>query len=156
AGRPRSQRTITDLGREIGPVRRPSLDGFDDAMVATRAFVTDLPHQSQTIDLHPAGARIVLVVAIAVFLLQGWSLTGALPVWHEEVSVHPTHSPAEITIADGVARAAGICDDDAWIAFSGARPLVALCVGGLAWPILVSPYIGGIHYWPLQLLRPLH
>ena len=104
-----------------------------------------------------ASARIVLVVAIGVFLAQGWYLAGAQVGYNEEVVGHAAPPATELVVENHVARAINICDGHSWIAFSrGGDPHLVLCAGGLAWPILVNSYIGGVLYWPLQVLRPLH
>lgn len=106
--------------------------------------------------------RRALWVALVIFLLHGLWLSSSLPVWHEEVSVHaqrpyawadvaPDASPPMPVIAEGCA------DPNAPLLLrSPVRPVASLCVGGLAWPLLVSSYASGVTYWPLQLLRPLH
>ena len=107
--------------------------------------------------LNAGYARIVLVVAIGVFLAQGWYLAGAQVGYNEELVGHAAPPATEIVVEDHVARAVNICDGHSWIAFSrGGDPHLVLCAGGLAWPILVNSYIGGVLYWPLQVLRPLH
>ena len=107
--------------------------------------------------LNAGYARIVLVVAIGVFLAQGWYLAGAQVGYNEEVVGHAAPPATEIVVEDHVARAISICDGHSRIAFSrGGDPHLVLCAGGLAWPILVNSYIGGVLYWPLQVLRPLH
>ena len=104
-----------------------------------------------------ASARIVLFVAIGLFLAQGWYLAGAQVGYNEEVVGHAAPPATELVVENHVARAINICDGHSWIAFSrGGDPHLVLCAGGLAWPILVNSYIGGVLYWPLQVLRPLH
>jgi len=106
--------------------------------------------------LDARAARIVLLVAMAAFVVQGWLYAGAQMSWHEEIATHAAPPPLQLVLNDGKAQIVDACAGDAWIAFAGTRPQLVLCVGGLAWPIMVTPYIGGIPYWPLQLLRPLH
>src|SRR5579862_1176975 len=101
-------------------------------------------------------ARLVLAVAVGALLAQSWWFTGVWPTWHEEVSVHASVPAVDVVVENGVARTASVCDAGSWLRLEEERPYVVLCAGGLAWPILVTPYIGGVHYWPLQLLRPLH
>ncbi|MEO8603914.1 MAG: glycosyltransferase family 39 protein, partial [bacterium] len=98
----------------------------------------------------------VLLAAIALFVVQGWIYAGAQFSWHEEIATHAVPAPLQLIIDHGVARVVDACASGDWIAYTGPRPQVVLCAGGLAWPIMVTPYIGGPPYWPLQLLRPLH
>ena len=101
-------------------------------------------------------ARVLLVVAIALFVAQGWVLTNEGAVFNEELSLHAAPPSRQVVITGGTAHVVDLCGDDARLVFADRRPSTVLCVGGLAWPVLVTPYIGGVHYWPLQLLRPLH
>jgi len=105
-------------------------------------------------------ARRVLLAAIGAFLLQGFWLAGTHPVWHEETATHAAPSvarlaPVEVDVG-GALPLEGRCDERAPWQRARTRPTASLCVGGLRWPVLVAPYIGGVTYWPLQLLRPLH
>jgi len=91
-----------------------------------------------------------------VFAVQGWFIAGVIPLSHEELSVHPAPPSSELTIEDGVGRTVDMCAGPSRLVFTQGRPSLVLCAGGLAWPIMVMEYIGGVLYWPLQLLRPLH
>ena len=95
-------------------------------------------------------------VAIAVFVAQGWVITNELSVFHEELALYAAPPSRYVVIADGKAQVVDPCTGDNWIVFADDRPSTVLCAGGLAWPVLTAPYIGGVHYWVLQLLRPLH
>src|SRR2546428_4546545 len=109
------------------------------------------------IGFNPVYARIALVVAMGAFVAQGWYLTGAQFGFNEEVVGHAAPPATDLIVENHVARSVSICDGHSWVAFSsGGDPHLVLCAGGLAWPILVNSYIGGVLYWPLQLLRPLH
>src|SRR5262245_55837823 len=116
------------------------------ALVASRSP----DHQATT------RARAVAAVAIAVFVAQGWVITGKLSVFHEELALYAAVPSRYLVIVDGKARVVDPCTAGDRIVFADDRPSTVLCAGGLAWPVLTAPYIGGMHYWVLQLLRPLH
>ena len=101
------------------------------------------------------GARVVLAIAIVAFVVQGWFLAGVLVDWSELLAQFAAPLPRQLVMKSGTAHIDDPCGGR-WLAVTASRPSVAWCAGGLGWPILVTPYIGGIHYWPLQLLRPLH
>ena len=107
-----------------------------------------------------SSARRVLLAAVGAFLLQGFWLAGTHPVWHEETATHAAPAVARLAPIDvdagGALPLEGRCDERAPWQRARTRPTASLCVGGLRWPVLVAPYIGGVTYWPLQLLRPLH
>jgi hypothetical protein len=104
-------------------------------------------------------ARWVLLAAISAFVLQGFWLAGTHPVWHEETATHAGPAVSQLVSvevdAGGALPLQGSCEGAPWQR-AQTRPTASLCVGGLRWPVLVAPYIGGVTYWPLQLLRPLH
>ena len=112
--------------------------------------------QSPAIVLSARAARLVLVIAIAAFLAQAWVIAGVIPVSHEELAVHAAPPPTNVAIEDGRVRADDACAGPSSLVFAAGRPSLIFCALGLAWPIMVTEYIGGVHYWPLQLLRPLH
>jgi len=95
-------------------------------------------------------------VAICLFVLQAWLVTGTIPISHEELSTHAAVPPLELKVEGGVARAIDTCGGTSAIVYTGVRPLVVWCAGGLAWPVMIMEYMSGILYWPFQLLRPLH
>ncbi len=101
-------------------------------------------------------ARVVAVIAIAVFAAQNWILANHAPVTNEALSVYATTPSRQLVVTGSSAQVVDPCGGDHRIVFATGRPSTMLCAGGLAWPVLVTPYIGGVHYWPLQLLRPLH
>lgn len=101
-------------------------------------------------------ARAVLVLALVAFVVQGEWLAGALPAWHEEVATHAAVPGTALFWEHGELVEVTACSGDAWLEFLDARPSLVLCAGGLAWPVLVASYSGGVAYWPLQILRPLH
>ncbi len=110
--------------------------------------------------LSPSRARLVLLVAIGTFVVQGVWLAGTFPVWHEETATHAGPSVPQLAPVDddggGVLPLNVGCGEGATWLRARTRPSAALCAAGLRWPVLVAPYIGGVAYWPLQLLRPIH
>lgn len=111
----------------------------------------------------PGKLRGCLWLALALVLAHGLWLGASLPDWHEEVSSHagrPTQwldiSPAAPLDAPPILQPSCADADAPRLLRAPVRPVTALCLGGLAWPVLVSPYAAGVAYWPLQLLRPLH
>lgn len=89
-------------------------------------------------------------------LAQGWYFAGVQFSWHEETATHPAPPAAWLEMRTESARVEHLCENDAWFVYTSHRPQLVLCAGGLAWPLLITPYLGGVHYWPLQLLRPVH
>ena len=57
-----------------------------------------------------ASARIVLFVAIGLFLAQGWYLAGAQVGYNEEVVGHAAPPATELVVENHVARAINICN----------------------------------------------
>jgi hypothetical protein len=107
-------------------------------------------------------SRLLALIAVALFLAHGLWLGSSLPVWHEEVSTHANrtselvvvpHDQPEATPTIGPSCASSHAP---LLLRSRVRPVASLCVDGLSWPLLVSPYAAGVTYWPLQLLRPVH
>lgn len=115
-----------------------------------------MPGQNHAIALDARGARALLVIAIAVFVAQTWVLANEAGVYNEQLSLHAAPPSRTVVISGDKAQIVDPCIGDHWITLADGRPNTMLCAGGLAWPVLVTPYIGGVHYWPLQLLRPLH
>ena len=100
-------------------------------------------------------ARAVLAAAVAAFAVQGWFLAGAVMDWNEMLAQFAAPLPLQVVMVDGTARVDDPCAERRLVTME-ARPSLFWCAAGLAWPIQVTPYVGGMHYWPLQLLRPLH
>lgn len=96
------------------------------------------------------------MAAICIFLAQGWYFTGTQFSWHEETATHAAPPSARLVRQGETAEIVGVCDGSSWFVYTDQRPQLVLCAGGLAWPVLITPYLVGVHYWPLQLLRPLH
>ena len=101
-------------------------------------------------------ARVVAAIAIALFAAQDWIAAGHAPITNEALSVYATTPSRELVVTGDQPEVVDPCGGDHRLVFATGRPSAMLCAGGLAWPVLVTPYIGGVHYWPLQLLRPLH
>lgn len=100
-------------------------------------------------------ARVVLALAIVAFTVQGWLLSGSVMDWNEMLVQFAAPLPLHAVMADGTVRIVDPCAERRLVALES-RPSLVWCAAGLGWPIQVTPYVGGIHYWPLQLLRPLH
>lgn len=112
------------------------------------------PHPPTTLDQRRA--RVVAVMAIAVFVAQVWILVPYAPITNEALSVYATTPSQQLVVIGSEAHVVDPCADGHRLVFATGRPSTMLCAGGLVWPVLVTPYIGGVHYWPLQLFRPLH
>ncbi len=119
-------------------------------------IVVSAPQQSPAIGLSARAARIVLLMASGVFLVQAWLIAGAIPVSHEELAVHAAPPPATVTVERGTAYTSNACAGPSPLVFVSGRPSLIFCALGLAWPVMVTEYIGAVQYWPLQLLRPIH
>jgi hypothetical protein len=100
-------------------------------------------------------ARAILAAAIIAFAVQGWFLSGAVMDWNEMLAQFTAPLPLQLVMTDGRARIEDPCAQRRLVV-TESRPSLLWCAGGLAWPIQVTPYVSGLHYWPLQLLRPLH
>lgn len=100
-------------------------------------------------------ARLVLAIAIVAFTVQGWFLSGSVMDWNEMLVQFAAPLPLQAVMTDGTVRIEDPCAEHRLVALES-RPSLVWCAAGLAWPIQVTPYVGGVHYWPLQLLRPLH
>ncbi len=105
--------------------------------------------------IHPRTARAVLATAVVAFIVQGWFLSGAVMDWNEMLAQFAAPVPLQLVMTDGTARIDDPCAGRRLVV-TESRPSALWCAAGLGWPIQVTPYVGGIHYWPLQLLRPLH
>ncbi|MEO6025371.1 MAG: hypothetical protein ABIR79_00705 [Candidatus Binatia bacterium] len=105
--------------------------------------------------IQPRTARAVLAVAVIVFAIQGWFLSGAVMDWNEMLAQFAAPMPFQAVMADGTVRIDDPCAGRRLVV-TESRPSLLWCAAGLGWPIQVTPYVGGLHYWPLQLLRPLH
>jgi len=105
--------------------------------------------------IRPRTARAVLALAIIAFAFQGWFLSGAMMDWNEMLAQFAAPMPLEAVMTDGTVRIVDPCADRRLVV-TESRPSLLWCAAGLGWPIQVTPYVGGLHYWPLQLLRPLH
>src|SRR2546426_4639800 len=92
-------------------------------------------------------ARVVLAIAVVAFAVQGWFLAGALVDWSELLSQFAAPIPRQLAIRNGTAYIDEPCTQHRLVVMES-RPSVVWCAAGLGWPILVTPYIGGIHYWP--------
>lgn len=100
-------------------------------------------------------ARAVLAGAVIAFAVQGWFLAGAVMDWSEMLAQFAAPLPLQLVMTDGKAHVDDPCAGRRLVV-NESRPSMLWCAGGLAWPIQVTPYVGGVHYWPLQLFRPLH
>jgi hypothetical protein len=115
----------------------------------------DAPSPPAELVIERRTARIVLVTAIVAFVVQGWFLAGTVLDWNEMLAQFAAPLPLQLVMTNGTARVDDPCAGRRLVMLES-RPSAAWCAAGLAWPIQVTPYVGGIHYWPLQLLRPLH
>jgi hypothetical protein len=114
--------------------------------------VTPLPE----LPLSASAAHRALVVACTVYFVLAQVFVGTLPVWHEEIATHAmVPGTSYVRTRAGIDEVA-VCPPGTVFQFQDARPTLVLCAGGLAWPVLISSYSGGVAYWPLQLLRPFH
>jgi hypothetical protein len=100
-------------------------------------------------------ARVILAGAVIAFALQGWSLSAAVMDWSEMLAQFAAPLPLQLVMTDGTAHIDDPCAGRRLVV-NESRPSMLWCAAGLAWPVQVTPYVGGIHYWPLQLFRPLH
>jgi hypothetical protein len=106
-----------------------------------------------------AWSRPGFIAAVLAFLAQGAWLAWSAPCWHEEVSAQVEPAPRlVIERPDGsVAMEPSCADPDApWLVRSAGRPMLSLCIRGLALPIMTMAYASGISAWPFALLWPLH
>jgi hypothetical protein len=126
---------------------------IDDPSSAARTASASPPSAVPVIQRR--AARAVLAGAVIAFAIQGWFLSGAVMDWNEMLAQFAAPLPLQAVMTDGTVRIDDPCATRRLVA-SESRPSLLWCAAGLAWPIQVTPYVGGLHYWPLQLLRPLH
>lgn len=100
-----------------------------------------------------------LLLGLGVFLGVGWWITETVGLEHEEVSLYPTAGYRIVSEdRDGNPVLQPWCGQATPPLFvvSEARPLLGICVGGRLMPVMIDSYIGGVPYWFMDLLRPLH
>lgn len=102
--------------------------------------------------------RLVLLAAIGLHVLLAWQLADAAGTWSEELSVHASRGYRVLAIdrESAQARVATTCaEGERWV-WSESRPRLSLCAGGVALPVMIDSYLGGVVHWPLASLWPLH
>src|SRR5262245_30316135 len=90
---------------------------------------------AHAIALDPRRARMVVVIAIAAFVAQGWVLAGQAPASNEALSLHAAPPSRQVVITEGQAQVIDPCTGNHRIVFASGRPSTMLCTGGLAWPV---------------------
>src|SRR6185369_16081041 len=100
-----------------------------------------------------------LIASIVLFLVLSFNFADALPAWHEIVSALPNNATRVLDVVPGGGvRMEPSCAEPGAPLFviSATRPRLALCAGGQALPVMVTPYASGVASWPLALLRAVH
>ncbi len=99
--------------------------------------------------------RLVLTVAVAVYLALGLRFGRSFSAFGEEVLVQPGPAQTVLMVPEGAAAntdalAAPTCRrgevHSLWLPD---RPRWSLCAGGRMWPIMLAGYLGAFLFWPL-------